>query len=42
MAMDALEEPTFGEEHRNSQKIESVFNYWQFPPLMAFRLRRAA
>lgn len=38
--MDALEEPSFTEEHVDHKRVESTANFTQFPALMAFRLRR--
>ncbi|TQW00832.1 methyltransferase type 11 [Cordyceps javanica] len=41
LVMDALEEPSFTEEHETPQRIESTANFTQLPALMAFRLRKA-
>ncbi len=38
--MDALEEPSFNEEHADTKRVESTTNFTQLPALMAFRLRR--
>lgn len=38
--MDAMEEPTFTEEHANPNRAESTANFTQLPALLAFRLRR--
>ena len=40
--MDAMEEPSFTKEHANEQRLESSLNFWQFPVIMVFRLRRSA
>ncbi|XWW93933.1 hypothetical protein V2A60_001872 [Cordyceps javanica] len=41
LVMDALEEPSFTEEHATPERIESTANFTQLPALMAFRLRKA-
>ncbi|KAJ6789377.1 hypothetical protein PWT90_00930 [Aphanocladium album] len=41
LVMDAMEEPSFTEEHVDPKRIESTANFPQLPALMAFRLRRA-
>jgi hypothetical protein len=39
LAMDALEEPQFADDV-TSARVESTLNYKQFPPIMAFRMRK--
>ncbi len=40
LALDALEEPAFTEKDHNASNLASSLNFTQFPPIMAFRLRR--
>ncbi|KAM7191623.1 S-adenosyl-L-methionine-dependent methyltransferase [Naviculisporaceae sp. PSN 640] len=40
LVLDRVEEPAFGEEHRNTQRVESSVNFLGVPALLAFRLRR--
>ncbi len=40
--LDGLEEPAFGPEHADAQRLLSWYNFTEIPPALVCRMRRLA